>query len=217
MSFTAGFDRLKRAYMRVKGQHWQTHTARAAKLARESRNLELRQEVKELCEELVELASHVKEEAVWRVINDFVEMFARLTPEIAHRLAEIETLETSEKKRLALLQLLSSPLLVQGLTEGLQYLYQQGDPEAVSGLGPHSKQSLLHQKILEEGMNRLFEGVEIAINQTKYTPVGRVVSILFNIIYYFMDLLLIRFGCEPVFSVKKEEHRAKQSIMPLKI
>lgn len=215
MSFTAGFDRLKRAYAQVKGKHWQTRTDRIATLVQESRNLEIHQEMKELCEELANQAEQTQDEFTWKIIKDFLDILGQVSGDMGHRLAEIQTLESQEQKRIALLQLISGSLLIDSLTEQMKHLFGEGHPDAHSGA--HDKQSLQRQKIMEEGMNRLFSDIEVAQNQTNYTPIGRIVNRIFAIIFYLMDLLLIHFGRDPVFSIKGEEHRSRQSIMPMKM
>lgn len=215
MSFTAGFDRLKRAYERVKGKQWQTRSERIAKVAQESRNLEMHHEMKALCEELANLAAQTQDEFTWKIIADFLEIISHCSQDIEYRLAEIQTLDTLEKKRMALLELISGHQLIDCLTEQLQHLFANGHPDAQSGM--HSKQSMQRQKMMQEGMNRLFADVEVAQNQANYTPIGRIMNRIFDILFYLMDCLLIHFGRDPAFLIKGEEHHSRQSIMPMKM
>lgn len=212
--FTAGFDRLKRLFHNVQGVNWQDKVQQLSKSSENANLTEIRTIVKGLCEEIAQHARALNDAHTRKMLFQFLTCIGHSSVEIGKRLSEVQLMQNNAQKHQALIQLLLSEEVQHILTEQLKLYFN--NPVSQSHMGDASKKHHL-DRVLEQGMAHLMDYISVASNQDSYTPEGRIMKSIIDLIAMFIDVCRVNLGYPPAFASdsKNESGRQPQPIMPM--
>lgn len=183
---------------------WQENLKKLKDLAQNPQSLKLESELKHILESLTEQVRLSQNLMGWKAIEDLLHLIARQVPQIKEQMQQIALLEDTRQKKEALLKLLLEYHSLHFISEQIKkYLYVPNAPTV----------NALSHNLLSQSTKL----ADIAVNQNLYSPEGRIIQRLVNLLMYLLDLFCMKLGVPSSFLENEENERQKQSIMPLKI